>query len=464
MTKPLITKSILRNAIWNFIVIILIYIIFHVFAFLEINKIAYDELSKRIFHEIEHLQHFITLKNDQFILESDAELQETDFQEFTDNAFFLQIYRLDSSIVLQSNNIIHINKLPIFIPQLNQESFNEKIEINNFSFLVCYKNLYNEDGNRKFIIQLASPNTSVNNMISEFTFFTVITFPFILLLMIFLSYALSRKTYNSLNNIIELAEEISAQNINKRLTYKADSNDVYGRLKETLNSLFDRLEKQINHIKEFSDNASHQLMSPLTSIKTELEYICKKEREIEDYKKTNLIVQVQAEKMISMVKTLLMLSRVTDELSDKRKIFNLKKVIADVITKNFHDAPVILSSENDIHIRGNEGFFGIAILNLIENGLKFSSNKKVEITNERIGKNIFIKIVDEGIGISEIDKVKIFNRFYRGNNSSQNIKGFGLGLSLVKSIIISMDGEINIENNKPFGTVVIIKLPSIIFD
>ena len=464
MKKPLLTKSILRNAIWNFAVIIILYLIFHLFAFLEINKIAYDELSKKIFHEIEHLEHFIAIVDDKFILERDDELRESDFREFTDNAFFLQIYDLKGNIVLASENLKYLNTIPIKIVDVDNHIFEEKITIDNYSFLSCYKVITNDMGEPKFIIQLSSTNFSVNNILKEFFLLSLITSPLILVIVVIVSYLLSRRKYNSLNTIIELANEISAQNISKRLNYEADEKDVYGKLKITLNSLFDRLEKQINHIKEFSDNASHQLMSPLTAIKTELEYIEKKDRNIEEYKNTNTILKTQTEKMISIIKTLLLMSKESNDFTDKKKVFSLNKLINDLYSHFSFDSNLIIEINDEIHLRGNEEYFYIALTNIVENAFKYSNNQTVSVSNEVIDKYVIIKIADLGIGIKDEEKEKIFYRFFRGNNLNQNIQGHGLGLSLVKSIITSMDGEIIIKNNEPKGTIFILKFPLIVFD
>ena len=138
-----------------------------------------------------------------------------------------------------------------------------------------------------------------------------------------MSILLAKKSYHPINKIIELANKISATNLSERLEYEANPNDELGRLNETLNSLFNRLENQIDQISHFTDNASHQLMTPLTAIKTELEYILKREHPIDEYKETCNILKSQTDRMISMVKTMLIMSRGCNKCTKSKNVFQL---------------------------------------------------------------------------------------------------------------------------------------------
>lgn len=465
MKKPILTKSIIRNAIWNFGVIVFIYILFHLFAFFEIKEIATNELKKKVVHEMEHFEHFMDVIEEEIVIRDSSELKEKDFQEFTENAYFLQIHNNDGEIVIRSKNMELLGRLPLI--NLKDEKgliHEEQIEYKNHKLLICAKNIYNDKDKRKFILQLASPISSVESVIKDFLTLTLLVSPIILVIVILLSYFLSRRNYLALDNIIELAEEISAQNISKRLSYRADKNDVYGRLKDTLNNLFERLEKQINQMKEFSDNASHQLMSPLTAIKGEMEYIRRKERSLEEYKKNNEIVIAQTEKMISIVQNLLLMSKEKSQLKAPKNIFSLSKLIKDIIADNYNKTKIEVKVDETIYIKGSNEFFSIALMNLIDNAIKYSNNKPVKINASKEKFGTIIEIIDEGIGISINEKAKVFERFYRGENAINNYEGFGLGLSLVKSIIESMDGSISVLNNEPEGTIMRIMLPSIPFE
>ncbi len=108
-----------------------------------------------------------------------------------------------------------------------------------------------------------------------------------------------------------------------------------GRLRDTLNNLFTRLEVQINQISQFTDKASHQLMTPLTALKTELKYILKRERKPEEYKNTLNMLNVQTDKLISIIKSLLVIAKYSGNTESHKSVFKLSQVINDQIKPAF---------------------------------------------------------------------------------------------------------------------------------
>ncbi len=290
--------------------------------------------------------------------------------------------------------------------------------------------------------------------------------PFVLATIIILSIFLAKKSYSPVNKIIELANKISATNLSERLEFDAEPNDELGKLKTTLNSLFSRLESQIDQISQFTDNASHQLMTPLTAIKTELEYILKKERTTEEYIETANILRDQTDKMIVLIRTMLLLAKDCKECADNSIVFDLTKLLEVDINQIYKNKNVTISVEKNIFTRGKAEYFSIVLQNLINNALKYSNeNDKVLLNAEVSNSTVIIKVVDNGIGINDLEKDRIFERFYRvENEKTLNIEGYGLGLSLAKSVINSMGGKIEVKDNIPKGTIFIISLPIVKFN
>ena len=108
----------------------------------------------------------------------------------------------------------------------------------------------------------------------------------------------------------------------------------------------------------------------------------------------------------------------------------------------------VAESDGELIVNGSELRLGRAIYNLIENGIKYASksqNPKVEIRTSKIKNKIRINILDNGLGISESEQQKIFERFYRVDKSrSQN--GFGLGLAITKNIVAEHGGTISVKS------------------
>ena len=116
----------------------------------------------------------------------------------------------------------------------------------------------------------------------------------------------------------------------------------------------------------------------------------------------------------------------------------------------------------DVVIMGDGDRLAQVFSNLIDNALKFTpENGQVHISAEMVAKNIMIKIADTGLGIPEVDREKIFDRFYQSETSRKygKKKGFGLGLSIAREIIQSHYGNIWVEDNAGQGSVFVVKLP-----
>lgn len=457
------STSIAKKALVLSGVILGFYILFNLFAFFKLVDLADQELDKKIIHEIEHVDKFVDLVDDSLFFYSNKEFEEDDFLTITENAYFLQIYKSEKEILYQSPNVKSFGLIPINSHQMDSDIKKDNIRINDYDFRVVYRKL---DNSETVFIQLATPRKSVADFIKEFEIFNLITLPVILMLIIVISFFLSKRVYLRLNKIIDLANEISAQNISKRIEFKAAKNDVYNRLKNTLNNLFDRLENQISMIAEFSNNASHQLMSPLTAVKTELEFILKKERSSTEYVETLSILNEQTEKMINIVQTLLLLARESDGSKHSNKVFSLNSLIETEIKTRYKNYQFSYDINENILLRGNADLFGIALQNIFDNAVKYSDNK-IEISFSAYcnTSSVIIKVADTGIGISDEEKNKIFEKFYRGSNSEVlSIQGSGLGLSIVQTIIKQMNGRIEILNNSTKGTIFVLAFPKLQID
>ena len=234
-------------------------------------------------------------------------------------------------------------------------------------------------------------------------------------------------------------------------------------MRDTLNSLFNRLENYVVEITEFSDHVSHQLMNPLTAIRTEIEYLIKKERPAEEYKEALLKLSVQTDSMISIVKTLLVIAKSGKVKNESKTIFSLSKLIKNDVCNFFKDYSISYEVEENLYLRGESEKYLMVLQNLIHNSIKYSPNGgDIKVTASKYNSGIIISVEDNGIGIDDSDKESVFQKFYRSNQAEKlGIKGFGLGLSLVKSIIEEASGTIEILDNKPCGTIFKILLPSI---
>jgi signal transduction histidine kinase len=459
--KPLFSATVIRIVLWDIAIFFLLFVTSNVFTIVITNKILTDNLDERLKNKIETLLGYFKIQNDSVIFNGYSEISEPDFMTINSGAIFLQVKNTEDRILLISKNVNNFGIIPFNVPENILENGFYNITFGQHQLRVVYMPLFNEQKKIVAYIQLAVFRTAYSSIMKKIVIFNLFNLPFILLIIILVSIFLAKKSYSPLNKVISIAENISANNLNARIEIEAHPQDELGRLRDTLNNLFTRLEVQINQISQFTDNASHQLMTPLTAVKTELEYILKRDRTPEDYKESLIMLHTQTDKMINIIKSLLILAKYSSNMEVQKNVFNISRFIDDLVKPVFSNHKINYEIADDLYLRGGYEGFQIIMENLIDNAIKYShTESKVVVKAVNMNENIIISVEDSGIGIIDEEKEKIFERFYRSESAlKKNIFGYGLGLCLVKTIVLSMEGKIKVEDNIPTGTKFIINFP-----
>ena len=216
---------------------------------------------------------------------------------------------------------------------------------------------------------------------------------------------------------------------------------------------------------EFVANVSHELKTPLTSIRGFAETL----RDVDDEETKNKFIDIineEAERLTRLISDILLLSHIEQNQEQKKEIFNADNVIDNVIclmqtyaaSKNIYLDSV---GETIGEILGDEDKFKQMLINLVDNGIKYSEAFDTVTVAKIVDKNFFTIIVeDTGIGISEDAIPRLFERFYRVDKARSRAKGgTGLGLAIVKHIVIGFNGNIKVESTVGVGTKFIITIP-----
>ncbi len=217
---------------------------------------------------------------------------------------------------------------------------------------------------------------------------------------------------------------------------------------------------------QFVANVSHELKTPLTSIKGFAETL----RYVEDVKTREKflgIIDDEAERLTRLISDILTLSDIEQNREVKvKEIINVNSAIKDVynLMKNTADTKGIgveLTIKNSPKICGDKDRFKQMLINLIDNAIKYSeSGDKVYIGSEIKEEKCIVWIEDTGFGISEEHIPRLFERFYRVDKARSRARGgTGLGLAIVKHIVLSFEGEIYVESELGHGTKFIVEIP-----
>jgi len=222
-----------------------------------------------------------------------------------------------------------------------------------------------------------------------------------------------------------------------------------------------REEEKLNkQQRNFLLSVTHELKSPLASIKLYLQTILK--RDLEPAKKEGFIKNSLAdiERLDDLVENMLMATKIEyNNYSFPKELFNLSELVISVIHRfgvlSQGKFEITRTIEEGIMLRGDRFALASAINNLVENACKYSpAHSQIEIRLLSRKDGIHFSVADQGPGIVETEKRKIFQKFYRScNEETRETRGAGLGLFIVKQVADNHSASIEVRNNKPAGTV-----------
>ena len=271
-----------------------------------------------------------------------------------------------------------------------------------------------------------------------------------------------KKEKKELNEIVEYIKDINKGNYDLKLTNNKESmysilkNEIYTTtvmLKEKAeNELKDKLS-----VKDSLTNISHQLKTPLTSISLLVDNLCDNNVSPEIQKEFLEDIKFQVKNINYLIIQLLKLSKFdANVVVFKKENINVKNIIFEVLK---YVDPLIDLKNINIHVNGknNVSFIGDyqwefeALSNIIKNCIDYiPDNKSIYIEFKENNFYTQIEIIDEGLGIAPSEVNHIFERFYKGKNSSNN--NFGIGLALAKEIILKDNGKIIVSSKLDKGT------------
>ncbi len=451
MKNKYFTRSSQRIILFNTFTMLVFYIIFNIFFLLLLNRQLEKEIDLGLLHEIDHFHLALAAENDSIYFINKDELQERGLREITEKPYFLQVLDKNGRILYQSPNIRYLSGIPVHFPLYFDTLTFVNYYIDHFALRTCYAPI-KKDNTIYGYIQLSTLKSAGKKIIRDILFFDLLTFPLVLLVILGIAYMNAQQYLAPIRKIIQVTRRISATDLSKRLDYEADPSDEMGQLRETLNHLFDRLESQIKQIAQFTDNAAHQLMSPLTILKTELEFITRRKHSNPECAQSFEVLMEQTNRMIKIINTLLIIAKSDSGQQLPGSIISLKQIFKQL--KNYYTKRVTFKiPAGNFFLKGNPEYFSMALQNLIDNALKYSDDTTTVVVEvQKLGNQLSIKVIDEGIGIPDKEKERIFERFYRSEMVGKR-KGFGLGLSLVQTIVQQMNGSISVTDNQPRGTI-----------
>jgi signal transduction histidine kinase len=216
----------------------------------------------------------------------------------------------------------------------------------------------------------------------------------------------------------------------------------------------------VNQQKNFLLSVTHELKTPIAATKLQLQTLLKHKQLPVDQQEQLLTNAVnETNRLNRLIEDVLLANSAEKNLSLNKENVNVSELTEQIILNYFSDkkAKGILKTEiqNGLSATLDKLLFPSIIINLVENAFKYSpDNSQVLISLNNQNGKLNLSVSDNGFGISEKEKSKIFDKFYRvGNEETRNTKGTGLGLYIVEKIVLAHCGTIEVQDNKPNGSV-----------
>lgn len=379
----------------------------------------------------------------------------------------LLVFNLDHDQVQQIRSQITA-PLPVSTPQgvliIDQTAFITPQMEGALGIWLYYRPSLNQPGSYE-ILAVTQPRSEVINLVGDIKGVLIISIPLTLVLAGVLGYFLVKRMLKPIESITRTAQEIQSRDLSRRIEVK--NNDELGRLSTTLNQAFEHLQKSLERQRQFTDDASHELQTPLAIVKGEATLALTQERSKEEYQKVLESISQEISHIFSIVSKLLTLARadVGAEQLDLVKI-DLKALLEDLavdiqLLSERKQLSFQANFPESLIVKGDEVKLRELFLNLLDNAIKYSpSGGKISLSMTRQGEMAKVTVEDTGIGIPEEHLPHIFERFYRVNKTrASSDEGSGLGLAICQHIVETHGGKIEVESQVGEGSVFTVILP-----
>ncbi|OTX01585.1 two-component sensor histidine kinase [Bacillus toyonensis] len=306
--------------------------------------------------------------------------------------------------------------------------------------------------------------------VSPFVTFLIsdmVGFVFIVLIWTLFGILMRPKRQAMIWTIIEPIQKIAKGDFSVKIRNEEKYDGEIGVLVKSINDMTDELNAMEKMRQEFVSNVSHEIQSPLTSIKGFARALQDDNLSEEKRKHYLTIIETETTRLSKLSQNLLKLTLLeSEEYTPERVTYRLDQQLKQIV---LNSEPLWAEKEIElelnlekVHITADQESMSQVWVNLIHNSIKFTpSGGTITIQLKEDEEFVEVRIHDTGIGISEEQKQHIFERFYKADSSrNRAYGGSGLGLAIVKKVLDLHEGEIKVESEEGNGTEFIVRIPN----
>ena len=375
---------------------------------------------------------------------------------------YFQVLTDDGELVTNSPSLYLANAtLPIMIPA--SEGVYDIVEGPAGEPLRLYSKAF-EFKAGIYIFQVADTLEDTYMLLNSFRKIILMAYPLVFIVCALGVFVVIRWSLVPLRLFSKKVSEITEEKLGDRVDASVMCAEVKP-LAESFNIMLESLESSFDRQKQFLSDASHELRTPTTIIKSYCDITLGRNRTEEEYRSAITKMGNAVNRMGEVINRILVISRLdshTVQLELKQvDIFGLLKDVVKLIdvTAKSKGVEITLTGES-VELKGDKEGLVEVFTNLVENGVKYNrSGGKVDVTVASVNGDAIVRVSDTGVGIADVEQAKVFDRFYRVDTSREQTVGSGLGLSIVNTIVAAHGGRIELESAEGQGSTFTVYLP-----
>lgn len=345
-----------------------------------------------------------------------------------------------------------------------------------------------------FLIATGAPMHEVRETLHALRSYLLLLAPLVLMISAVGGHWLSHRALAPVDALTRTARNISGHNLSNRLE-KLNTGDELQRLSDTLNDMLDRIEKVFLRVTQFTADASHELRTPISLMRTEAEVALRRARDSHSYREALQHILNETEKTSVLIEDLLALARADSGIESlKRQPVELGELLRDCVkgwqplaARSGHELAFRCSDAAHVWVVADEPALRRVLAILLDNAVKYTpapgriyvtldvnADVNLDVSTEvnpdlnhagnrdNRERRAVVSVSDTGIGISAEEQSKIFERFYRVDRArGRATGGAGLGLAIARWIVERHGGSINVESAPDKGSTFALQIPTV---
>jgi heavy metal sensor kinase len=452
-----------RLTLWYLAIFAAAQLLFGVAMWVALRQELYTVADDALKAQIEDLTNFLKSQKKKNMTVTKLREEASEAYDLEHSGDFLQIYDEDGNWIFRAPALVN-RFAPAAPAAITRPSF-RNVEFASQPFRFITQRI--EVNGRFYTVQTGVPTGQIIATLALFRRYLLMFAPLLLLAAASGGYWLSRKALSPVDALTRTARGISGSNLGERLE-KLTTGDELQRLSDTLNEMLARIEGAFLRITQFTADASHELRTPISLIRTEAEIVLRKSRRDAEYREALRHILLEAERTSSLIEELLSLARAD---SGRESLHLAPLDLRAAIVETAREWRQLLETRGlqfsqefancELPVLGDRSALQRLLAILLDNAVKYTPSPGViELHLEARDNKAIIALRDSGIGISEQDQLKIFERFYRVDKArSRELGGAGIGLAIARWIVQQHRGSLVVRSSIGIGSTFFVELP-----